>query len=61
MAWCAAIQQEMDSVEHSRTWELIDLPDGHRSITLKWVSKLKKNEVGKVVKHKARLFARGFV
>lgn len=51
----------MDSVEHSRTWELVDLPDGHRSITLKWVSKLKKNEVGKVVKHKARLFARGFV
>ena len=28
---------------------------------LKWVYKLKKNEAGEVIKHKARLVARGFV
>jgi hypothetical protein len=60
-AWCATMQQEMDSIEHNRTWELVDLPAGHRPITLKWVFKLKKNEAGEVVKHMSRLVARGFI
>jgi hypothetical protein len=37
------------------------LPAGHRLITQKWVFKLKKNEAGEVVKHKARLIMCGFV
>src|SRR6185312_15070292 len=60
-AWRAAMQSEMDAVEKNRTWELADLPRGHRVITLKWVFKLKRDEAGTVVKHKARLVARGFV
>ena len=34
-AWRAAMQLEMDAVEKNRTWELADLPRGHRAITLK--------------------------
>ncbi|XP_072148547.1 uncharacterized mitochondrial protein AtMg00820-like [Setaria viridis] len=60
-AWRAAMQLEMDAVEKNRTWELADLPRGHRTITLKWVFKLKRDESGAIVKHKARLVARGFV
>jgi hypothetical protein len=60
-AWHATMQQEMDSIEHNRTWELVDLHAGHRLITLKWVFKLKKNETGEMVKYKARLVARRFV
>jgi hypothetical protein len=60
-AWCAAMQSEMDTVETNRTWELADLPHGHRTITLKWVFKLKRDETGAIVKHKARLVARGFL
>nr|CAH67708.1 H0512B01.3 [Oryza sativa] len=60
-AWRAAMREEMDAVNRNGTWELVDLLHGHRPIGLKWVYKLKKNEVGKVVKHKARLVARGFV
>jgi hypothetical protein len=60
-AWRAAMKTEMDAVEQNRTWELADLPRGHRAITLKWVFKLKRDEAGVVIKHKARLVARGFV
>jgi hypothetical protein len=60
-AWYAAMQSEMDAVEKNCTWELADLPRGHNAITLKWVFKLKRDEVGAIVKHKARLVARSFV
>jgi hypothetical protein len=55
------MQSEMDAVEKNRTWELADLPRGHTAITLKWVFKLKRDEAGAIIKHKARLVARGFV
>jgi hypothetical protein len=61
VAWRAATQLEMDAVEKNHTWELADLPRGHRAITLKLVFKLKRDEAGAIVKHKARLVARGFV
>jgi hypothetical protein len=50
-----------DAVEKNLTWELADLPRGHSAITLKWVFKLKRDETGAIVKHKARLVACGFV
>jgi hypothetical protein len=34
-AWRAVMKAEMDAVEKNRTWELADLPRGHRAITLK--------------------------
>jgi hypothetical protein len=51
----------MDAVEQNRTWELADLPTAHHAITLKWVYKLKKDEVRTVIKYKARLVARAFI
>ena len=35
VAWRAAMQSEMDAIVKNRTWELADLPRGHRAITLK--------------------------
>jgi hypothetical protein len=55
------MQSKMNAVEKNCTWELADLPRGHSAITLKWVFKLKRDEAGAIVKHKARLVARGFV
>jgi hypothetical protein len=55
------MQSKMNAVEKNCTWELADLPRGHSAITLKWVFKLKRDEAGAIIKHKARLVARGFV
>jgi hypothetical protein len=60
-AWHVTMQSEMDAVEKNRTWELADLPRCHNMITLKLVFKLKRDEAGAIVKHKARLVARGFM
>jgi hypothetical protein len=60
-AWCATMQSKMAAVETNRTWELADLPHGHRAITLKWVFKLKRDEADAIVKHKAHLVACGFL
>jgi hypothetical protein len=55
------MKAEMDAVEKNRTWEFANLPRGHRAIALKWVFKLKRDEVGAIIKHKARLVAQGFL
>jgi hypothetical protein len=60
-AWRAAMQLETDTVEKNCTWELADISRGHSAITLKWVFKLKRDEAGAIVKHKARLVACDFV
>jgi hypothetical protein len=59
--WKQAMREELTSIEENRTWEVCDLPTGHRPIGLKWVYKIKKNPAGEVVKHKARLVAKGYV
>jgi hypothetical protein len=59
--WKQAMKEELTSIEENRTWELCNLPKGHRPIGLKWVFKLKKNPNGDIVKHKARLVAKGYV
>jgi hypothetical protein len=37
VAWRAAMK-EIDFVDRNQAWELADLPQGHRVITLKWVA-----------------------
>jgi len=60
-AWRKAMLEEMRSIKANQTWELVDPPAGCRPIGLKWVFKVKKDEHGDVVKHKAWLVARGFI
>ena len=53
--------EEMASIEQNKTWKLVNLPHGHRPIGLKWVFKVKRDETGAIVKHKACLVAKGYV
>jgi hypothetical protein len=59
--WRLAMPEEMASIEENKTWTLVSLPHGNLAIGLKWVFKLKYNEVADIVKHKARLVAKGYV
>jgi hypothetical protein len=58
--WVQAMNQEIDSIEKNKTWDLVDLPRHKKSIGVKWVYKTKLNEKGQIEKHKARLVAQGF-
>lgn len=59
--WKAAMKQEIDSIEENKTWQLTELPAGHKAIGLKWVFKLKKDTNGDIIKHKVCLVAKGYV
>jgi len=58
--WIALMESEIQSINKNRTWELVKLPVGHKPIGMKWVFKLKRNAEGEVVKHKAKLVAKGY-
>ena len=58
--WRKAMEEELQSIEENQTWSLAKLPKGRRAIGLKWVFKVKRDEQGKVVRHKARLVVKGY-
>ena len=53
--------KEMRAIKENETRQLIDPPLGCRPISLKWVYKVKRDELSAIVKHKACLIAWGFV
>ena len=59
--WLKAMHEEMMFTTENKTWSLEDMPPGHRAIGLKWVFKLKRNEEGEVVKHKALLVGKDYI
>ncbi|GJW69683.1 retrovirus-related pol polyprotein from transposon TNT 1-94 [Tanacetum coccineum] len=58
--WIEAMQEELNEFEQLEVWELVDRLDHVMIITLKWIFKVKLDEVGGVLKNKARLVARGY-
>ena len=59
--WRQAMLEEMKAIEENETWQLVDPSPGCCPISLKWVYKVKRDELGAIVKHKACLVVRGFV
>ena len=59
-SWYNAMKEEMNSMASNRVWDLVELPDGIKSIGCKWVFKTKKDSLGNIERHKARLVAKGF-
>nr|GEV19729.1 hypothetical protein [Tanacetum cinerariifolium] len=55
-----AMQEELNEFECLKVWELVPRPDKVMVITLKWIYKVKLDELGGLMKNKARLVARGY-
>ncbi|GKB95377.1 retrovirus-related pol polyprotein from transposon TNT 1-94 [Tanacetum coccineum] len=59
--WIEAMHEELNEFERLEVWELVPRPDYVMIITLKWIYKVKLDELGGVLKSKARLVARGYL
>ncbi|GKA75686.1 retrovirus-related pol polyprotein from transposon TNT 1-94 [Tanacetum coccineum] len=55
-----AMQEELNEFERLKVWELVPRIDKVMVITLKWIYKVKLDELGGILKNKARLVARGY-
>nr|GEZ66690.1 hypothetical protein [Tanacetum cinerariifolium] len=53
-------EEELNEFERLEVWELVPRPDQVMVITLKWIYKVKHDELGGILKNKARLVARGY-
>ncbi|GJR75433.1 retrovirus-related pol polyprotein from transposon TNT 1-94 [Tanacetum coccineum] len=58
--WIEAMQEELNEFERLEVWELIPRPDKVMVITLKWIYKVKLDELGEILNNKSRLVARGY-
>nr|GEX74587.1 retrovirus-related Pol polyprotein from transposon TNT 1-94 [Tanacetum cinerariifolium] len=58
--WIDAMQEELNEFERLEVWELVPQPDNVMVITLKWIYKVKLDELGGILENKARLVARGY-
>ena len=56
--WKEAVNDEMESLISNRTWKLVDLPPGCKTIGCKWVLRKNLKSDGSIDKFKARLVAK---
>nr|GFA89937.1 retrovirus-related Pol polyprotein from transposon TNT 1-94 [Tanacetum cinerariifolium] len=54
-------KEELNEFERLEVWELVPRPDKVMVITLKWIYKVKLDELGGILKNKVRLVARGYL
>lgn len=52
---------ELNATEKNKTWQITNFSSKHKGINLRWVFKLKKYNLGKMMKHKAGLLTKGLV
>jgi len=58
--WYDVMKDEMNSMASNGVWYLVELPNGLKAISCKWVYKTKKDLLGNIESYKARLIAKGF-
>nr|GEU32113.1 retrovirus-related Pol polyprotein from transposon TNT 1-94 [Tanacetum cinerariifolium] len=54
------MQEELNEFERLKVWKLVPRPERVMIITLKWIFRVKLDELGGVLKNKARLVARRY-
>ncbi|GJU48329.1 putative ribonuclease H-like domain-containing protein [Tanacetum coccineum] len=58
--WIEAMQEELNEFERLEVWKLVPRPDKVMVITLKWIYKVKLDELGGILENKAQLVTRGY-
>ena len=58
--WQEAMESKIESMRENQVWNLIDPPDGVKTIECKWIYKKKKDMDGNVHIYKTRLVTKGF-
>ena len=56
--WNVAMDEEMNALDDSGTWEFTPLLEEKKAIGCKWVYKIKHNAHGSINRYKARLVAK---
>ncbi|KAG8474901.1 hypothetical protein CXB51_031552 [Gossypium anomalum] len=59
--WMFAMQEKMESLHKNKTWELVKLPKGKKTVRCKWVFKKKEETPGvEEPRYKVRLVTKGY-
>ena len=58
--WIFDMQEELGQFERNNVWTLVTRPTNYPFIGTKWVFRNKMDELGNVVRNKARLVAQGY-
>ncbi|GJY22149.1 putative ribonuclease H-like domain-containing protein [Tanacetum coccineum] len=59
-SWVEAMQEELLQFKIQKVWTLVDLPSSKKAINTKWVYRNKKDEMGIIIRNKARLVPQGY-
>ena len=52
--------EKLNALNKNKTWKIVDLPEGKKTVGCKWVFTVKCRADGSIERHKARLVAKGF-
>ncbi|KAI3752880.1 hypothetical protein L2E82_24920 [Cichorium intybus] len=58
--WVDAMHEELNQFEKLNVWQLVELPEGKKSLDTRWVFRNNQDDSGVIVRNKARLVVRSF-
>jgi len=58
--WMDAMNDELKSMDQNKVWDIVELPEGYKTIGCKWVFKTKRDSKGNIKRYKVRLVAKCF-